>query len=157
MKAAYVRLGLISALFLGWLSYLGYLVAERPAGGMVVLSRPQFLISDLDVVANLKLGSNVATVIDVLYPDTNSARELKGKDIKITNLEDCRPPGDPDLVQRDLKADGEYLLALQDLSSGSEEYRVAPTPPSPGFDHGTPRIYPFTKEVAAQYRQIRKK
>ena len=98
MKAAWVRLVLVSALFIGWLGYLGYLVAERPDGGTVVLSRPQFQVSDLDVVANVKKGSDVVTVTEVLYPHAEAARQLAAKEIKVTNLADCRPPGDRDKV-----------------------------------------------------------
>jgi hypothetical protein len=157
MKAAYGRFVVCLALFVGWLGYLGYLVAERPDGGRLVLSRPQFLVSDIDVVATVKKGSATVTVKDVLYPKDASTRErLKGKEIQVTNLEDCRPPAARPGVTQDVRGDGEYLLPLQDPGPEGKEYRVAVTPPSPGFRHGTPRIYPATSEVIAQYRQIAK-
>jgi hypothetical protein len=157
MNAAYGRFLLCLALFLGWLGYLGYLVAERSRGGDIVLSRPQFLVSDLDVVAAVTKGSDTVTVVDVLHPDDSAARHLKGKQIQVTNLDDCRPPGDPMRPPPpDLQADGNYLLPLQDLGPDGKEYRVVATPPSPGFRYGTPRIYPATPQVLAQYKQIRK-
>ena len=66
MKAAYGRFVLCQALFVGWLGYLGYLVAERPDGGMRVLSRPQILVSDIDVIASVKKGTDTVTIKDVL-------------------------------------------------------------------------------------------
>src|ERR1700691_1338803 len=97
MKAAYFRLALVSLLFLGWLGYLGYLVGERPVGGLVVLSRPQFFVSDLDVVAEVKAGSDKVTVTEVLYPQTTEAQALKGTSIRVTNLKECRPPNRTEL------------------------------------------------------------
>jgi hypothetical protein len=158
MNAAYGRFAFCLALFLGWLGYLGYLVAERPEGNASVLSRPQLLVSDLDVIAFVKKGTDTVKVVDVLYPDDEQARKLKGEEIRIANLDACRPPGDPlDPPPLDLQADGLYLLPLQDPGADGTEYRVATTPPSPGFRHGTPRIYPATPNVRAQYRQIPKK
>jgi hypothetical protein len=144
VRAAHGRLLLCLALFLGWLGYLGYLVAERPAG-YVVLSRPQILVSDLDVVATVHAGSDTATVDDVLFPAGDAARRLKGKQIRVSNLDDCRPPGDPTKHKPDFQGGGPYLLPLQDPGADGKDYRVAVTPPSPGFRFGTPRIYPATR------------
>jgi hypothetical protein len=155
--AAKAWLAVTVVAFVGWLGYLGYLVAERPAGGTVVLSRPQFLVSDLDVVATVKQNSDVVTVREVLYPPDPQAQALKGKEITITNLAACHPPGRGGEANPDRKADGDYLLALQDPGPGGKEYRVTITPPSPGFLTGTPRIYPATHEVLSQYRQIPKR
>ncbi len=61
MRPAVGRLILTIALFVGWLVYLGFLVLCRPhtpdnlrgafAGRPVTVSRPQILVSMLDVVA----------------------------------------------------------------------------------------------------------
>jgi hypothetical protein len=173
MKLARARLILTVILFLGWLGYLSYLVAERPpkrSGDeeFVVLSRPQFLVSELDVVAEIKKGSDEVIVKSVLFPDTDAARQLQGKTIRVTNLAFCHPPDDHKRHWDSLKAeqkknlldvsqDGEYLLALHDPDGEGKEYRVAATPDSPSFMRGTPRAYPATSEVLAQYRQIKKK
>jgi hypothetical protein len=165
MKAARVRLALALAVFLGWLGYLGYLVADRPAkrpgngaeeGEFVVLSRPQFLASDIDVIAKARKGSEVVTVTEVLFPGTDEARAFQGKEIRITNLAECHPPGDRKGAFPDLSADGDYLIPLQDPGPDRNEYSVAKIPLSPGFLLATPRIYPATKDVVAQYGQIRK-
>jgi hypothetical protein len=153
MMAARIRLALSVIAFVGWLGYLGYLVAGR-SPDTLVLSRPQFLVSDIDVVATVKKGSDLVTIQDVLYANDDEAKGLKGKEIKVINLNDCRMPSEP---RADLTADGDYLLPLQDPGPGGKEYRVAVTPPSPGFMQGTPRIYPATHEVLSQYRQIPKK
>jgi hypothetical protein len=152
---AKARFVLALALFLAWLGYLGYLVAQRPRGA-VVLSRPQFLVSELDVVANVKAGSDVVEVVEVLSADTEAAKKLKGSEITVTNLAKCGPPDDLKGERPDLKGDGEYLLALHEVNPDKKEYAVVPTPPSPGFKRGTPRVYPYTKEVAAQYKQVPK-
>jgi hypothetical protein len=165
MTAARVRLALTIVLFVGWLSYLGYLVYDRPerrsAGEhgeaeFVVLSRPQIIVSDIDLVARARPGSDKVTVKEVLYPDTDAARSLVGKEIKITNLDECHAPVEPASGVPDLSQEGDYLLPLQDPGPNSSEYRVTSTPRSPGFAYGTPRIYPISAELLAQYRRIKK-
>lgn len=156
MKLAKIRFALALTLFVGWLGYLGYLVAERPAGGTVVLSRPQFLVSEVDVVGKVKAGSDVVEVVKVLNADVEAVKKLEGQEITVTNLDECRPPDFSKGEHPDLSGNGEYLLPLHEVDAKENVYRVVPTPPSPGFSHGTPRIYPFTKEVEAQYRQIPK-
>jgi hypothetical protein len=152
---AKARFVLALVLFLAWLGYLGYLVAERPRGA-AVLSRPQFLVSELDVVADVKAGSDVVRVVKVLSADAEAANKLEGTEITVTNLGQCGPPADLKGEHPDLKGDGEYLLALHEVNPEKKEYAVVPTPPSPGFPRGTPRVYPYTKEVAAQYKQVPK-
>ncbi len=161
MKAACVRLALVLALFVGWLGYEGYLVRAQKAAGGVVLSRPQLLVADLVVIGDVKRGSDEVTVREILSPTGPEEQRLAGKPIRVTNLEDCRPPPDGKAnTGPDLKGDGDYLLPLQDLDpdakAGAKRYRVAVIPPSPGFSKGTPRIYPATPEVRAQYRQLEK-
>jgi hypothetical protein len=56
MRPAVGRLLIALVLFVGWLGYLGYLVLTRPLttdSQPLVLSRPQALVSELDVVAHL--------------------------------------------------------------------------------------------------------
>lgn len=154
MRAAYGRLAVTALLFLGWLGYLGYLVWAQPAGGFIVLSRPQFLVSDLDAIADVQAESGQVTLVEVLFPRTAETIALEGTQVTVENLKECRPPyEDKDF---DLRGSGRYLLALQDPGPEGKSYRVAVTPPSPGFRRGTPRIYPATDEVLAQYRQIEK-
>lgn len=156
MKAVKGRFVLCLVVFLAWLGYLGYLVAERAQEGAVILSRPQFLVSDLDVIATARSGSDTVTISEVLYPDTAAARQLTSQSIHVSNLDQCRLPGDRTKTVPDLQAEGPYLLALQNPGPDEKDYRVAVTPPSPGFPRGTPRAYPATRGVVAQYRQIQK-
>ena len=52
MKFAAVRLAVAAVLFVGWIGYLGFLV--RTTRHPIVLSRPQFLVSQKDVIATYK-------------------------------------------------------------------------------------------------------
>jgi hypothetical protein len=177
MKLAAERLILTAVLFLGWLGYLTYLVVCRPhtpvgllgafEGRPLTLSRPQFLVSTLDVVAEVsgKKGEKVV-VKEVLFPKSN-APVKPGQEIHVENLADCRPLSDPLAKDAnpppDYSSPGEYLLPLQQLDpNDSHRYGVVPTPPSPGFPtsqgvrDGLPRLYPATKEMLAEYREIAK-
>src|SRR5262249_46698022 len=64
------RLVLAAVLFAAWMGYLGYLVytLPKPVNNMpVVLSRPQFLVSDLDVIGDIDLKEGTVAVRKVLY------------------------------------------------------------------------------------------
>lgn len=139
------------ALFILWIGYLLVLVltTTRP----VVLSRPQFLVSGLDVIADLegaKAGDAVVKVRQVHWPANAETKKLEGETIQVTNLEDCTG----------WHGAGTYILPLVPLSKGS--YQVVRTPPSPGFeplpttDVGRPHIYPATPETLQQLAAIPK-
>ena len=161
MKPAHLRLAACVVLFAAWMGYLFYLVLERPlsaAGTPIVLSRPQFLVSTLDVIARLEGSpSDVSvTVEEVVYPAGNEkAGALAGRRIEVTNVGDCRPAGRPGAAP-DYSGPGLYILPLQPSGSGDKagSYRVTPTPPSPGFVAGTPRIYPATRDARAQLAEV---
>jgi hypothetical protein len=147
MKAAAGRLLLTALLFVGWLAYLAYLVATRPVdadGNLVVLSRPQALVSSLDVVVHLEgIDQPEVTVGEVLYQGAGN-RVSPGDRIVVQNL----------ALSRGFTAPGDYLLLL--LSLGDRFYGVAPTPPSPGYHPGlNPQIYP-ARQALPQYRQVHK-
>jgi hypothetical protein len=176
MRPAVVRLLVAALLFAGWVGYLVYLVVttpRTPAGTPLVLSRPQILVSEFDVVGEVertKMG-DVVKVLTVLYPD--SEKGLEGKQITITNLDQCKalPRADQHTDQKavevppDYSGPGQYLLPLRKVGDGLD-YEVVPTPGSPGYPPnglrlGPPRIYPLLSErvkeqVLAQYRQILK-
>ncbi len=150
MKARALWLIATSVLFLGWLGWLGYLAwtTSRP----IVLSRPQLLISTVDVIAEVqeKAGkpSDHATVLEVHWPPSGPEQKLVGKTIRVVNL----PESEFKWI-----GPGQYILPL--VKDGNA-YRVAEIPPSPGFDsdlHGErPRIYPRTPETIKQLDSIRK-
>jgi hypothetical protein len=181
MKPAVGRVLLTAALFVGWLGYLGYLVVCGPhtpdglrgafEGRPLALSRPQFLVSMLDVRARVdKVTGEDVRVEEVLFPSENAPVKA-GDTIHVENIDKCRPL--PTLLEKDQEppADwtgpGEYILPLQIVERNAERhYEVVPTPPSPGYpprtpllhnvNVGPPRIYPATPEMLAEYKEIAK-
>jgi hypothetical protein len=167
MNLRAARLVLVSALFAGWLGYLGFLVLTRPvtaAGWPLVVSRPQVLTSRIDIVADIDDPNGDLVVEEVLWPE--NAPLKAGDRVKVGRIEECRPmerrAGEP--APKDFSGAGRYLVPLRELAPG--KYEVAPIPPSPGF-HGANeiigqipkepvRIYPATPESLAQYREVRK-
>jgi hypothetical protein len=149
MKPAAGRLILTALLFVGWLGYLGYLVATRPVTGdgrPLVLSRPQALVSDLDVVAHVEGVDRPVVIREVLYQATGK-KLAAGDEIQVQNLVHCRG----------FSGAGEYLLLLRSMGKEGPPYEVAPTPPSPGYsgDLSPPLVYP-APAILPQYRQVRK-
>jgi hypothetical protein len=144
MGSARLRFWLALAAFLLWLSYLGYLVYETRQN-RVVLSRPQFLISTLDVIAEIDSpDTDKVLVKDVHWPPGHE--DLVGKTISVINLAESK---------EDWIGPGEYILPL--VTQGTS-YRVAPLPRSPGFPAYTarPRIYPATPETRRQLQDMQK-
>jgi hypothetical protein len=158
MRPAAARLLLVSALLAGWLVYLGYLVLTRPvtaAGWPLVVSRPQILTSQIDIVAEIGKEGEVK-IEEVLWPE--NAPLKKDDQIKVERIDECHPmPRRADEAPpKDFSGPGRYLVPLRVTRPG--KYEVAPIPPSPGFHGmGEPvRIYPATSEALAQYRQVQK-
>lgn len=154
MKPATLRLGLAAVAFAAWIGWLVYLVysmeSTLPPGVSrpVVLSRPQFLVSSLDVIADLReINTDPAqvTVRRVVWPETKEAQDLVEKQIPVSHLPECRA---------DWLGSGDYILALQSL--GPKGYQVVPLPRSPGFASGRPRIYPSTPDTQEQLQVILK-
>jgi hypothetical protein len=182
MKFAVGRLIVTVILFLSWLGYLSFLVICRPhmpagllgafTGRPLTLSRPQFLVSTLDVVAEVSGDKGEKVIVaEVLFPKSD-APVKPGDEIQVENIGRCRPLSDP-LAEGDPPPDytgpGKYLLPLQPLGVAGQtpdtslpRFEVAPTPPSPGFPTtqgvhvGPPRIYPATPEMLAEYRELAK-
>jgi hypothetical protein len=142
MKARGVRLLLAVSLFVIWTAWLIYLTitTSRP----IVLSRPQFLVSQLDVIALLEKpagNSTQITVKEVCWPQ--SEKKLVGKTITVEGLARCQGFDSP----------GDYILPL---TREGAAYRVTPLPRSPGFlgSMARPRIYPVTRQTRWQLTQI---
>lgn len=177
MKPNVARLILMVLLFFGWLGYLGYLVVCRPhtpdglrgafEGRALTLSRPQLLVSTLDVVAEVSDDESGTVVVkEVLFPKTASPVK-PGDTLHVANLDLCHPVADPVAKDAspppDFNGPGLYLLPLQraEIKEGNR-YQVVPTPPSPGFPSsagisvGPPRIYPATRKMLAEYGEIAK-
>jgi hypothetical protein len=154
LPAPRLRLALAVALFVGWLGWLGYL-AVTMAGDSVVLSRPQLLVSNLHVVADLD-GSADSPADVVMVREASGP--YAGKDVRpglqltIANLH---------AVSRSQgwTGPGRYILPLTRGRDG--KCTITPTPPSPGypFQSGEEltrflRIYPATDAALRQLRQI---
>lgn len=169
------RLLLTVILFVGWLGYLGYLIVCRPhtpdglrgafEGRPVTLSRPQLLVSTLDVIAQVSGDKGEKVVVkDVLFPK-NNAPVKAGDTIQVEHIDLCHPVADPVAKDAapppDYSGPGNYLLPLRPSDKdGGNHYQVVPTPPSPGFPSssgvgvGSRRIYPATKKVLDEYQEI---
>ena len=155
------RLVLTAALFVGWLGYLGYLVATRPltaSNTPLVLSRPQLVSSQIDIVAEISDLHEPVVVVEILYP--NDGPLVVGQKVRVLDLDVCRPQARRDeKTPDDFTGPGKYLIPLRPSRREEGAYEVSPIPTSPGFDasrKATPpvRIYPFNSETAAQYRLI---
>jgi hypothetical protein len=161
LHPAVLRLIAIALVFVGWMAYLAYLVATRPLtsnGTPLVLSRPQILVSEFDVVARVDSTDVDATVTieEVLKPTRDSQLQV-GDMIHVTNLADCHHlvrSATSETSEADWTGPGLYLLPLFEADKDRREYRVVKTPRSPGFSLDLPRIYPATKAALAQYREI---
>jgi hypothetical protein len=140
MKWPTVRLVVATALFIAWLGWLSFLVLT--ASHPVVLSRPQLLVSNLVVVAQIDAAQAAepkVAIKKVSWPDDERASALGGKTIIVTNLAEADGWTGP----------GAYILPLGTDWQG--HFTVISTPPSPGFPKvGKPRIYAATAETLAQ-------
>jgi hypothetical protein len=153
MKRPRLRFLLALALFLAWIGWLTYLVQATNSSLLqvakpVVLSRPQFLVSSLDVLAEVAVidrdPAEVA-VHAVSWPKDKDAEDLVGKKIFVSHLPECRD---------DWTGPGEYILPL--MRFGEKGYQIVPIPRSPGFPYSRPRIYPSTPQTREQLQAIDK-
>jgi hypothetical protein len=159
MKPSRLWLAITAVLFVGWLGWLGWMVwtlrqeAAEGGGQPIILSRPQFLVASVVVTAEVKERADqptTATVTAVHWPRNEETAKLVGRTIDVAGLGGSRGLG----------AAGAYILPLM---GGVNDYRVAPTPASPGFppnasksgEPGPPRVYPSTPHTREQLEQIR--
>jgi hypothetical protein len=147
MKLRRLWLAVTVILFVGWLGWLGYVAAT--ASHPIVLSRPQLMMSTLDVIADVPGAKdrpgNRAIVRQVHWPASQG--NLVGKAIEIVNLPQAKHWTGP----------GSYILCL--VSDGNGKYQVAAIPSSPGYEGWgqAPRIYPATTETLQQLDSIPKR
>jgi hypothetical protein len=160
MKRSRLRLAVAVALFVGWLGWLVYLAATGTDD--VVLSRPQFLVADVHLVADVKGGKTPdaeVTVETVYWAAPDKETPAKGKKITLENLPECG-------ADQGWAGPGRYILALAASRAGTKTvYRVAAIPRSPGYPYGRsmpanrpgpPRIYLSTPSRVRQLEQIEK-
>ncbi len=148
LKSAKIRLALAAVLFAAWIGWLVYLVVTARGVSFsppVVLSRPQFLVSQLDVIAEVERADgnpSEVTIREVSWP--KEEKKLAGEKIRVTNLSKCDGWNGP----------GEYILPL--IKSGKDGYEVTPQPLLPGAGAGRPRIYPSTPQTRQQLQALPK-
>jgi hypothetical protein len=114
-------------LFLGWLSFLGYLVVQTRS--LIVVSRPQLLVSQLAVVGEVSdeggRAARSVKVSRVLWSQDAKDRELTGVTIDVQDLPDVPPT-------HGYRGAGEYVLLLVRGVKGSD-FAITPLPSMPGF------------------------
>jgi hypothetical protein len=137
-------------LFAVWLGYLGFLAVTHGHWKEDltdrVISRPQFLLSQLDVIGTLDSLDDKHVAVSRIINNV-AGKELETPlEINVRNLKDCEGWQGP----------GEYVLALVPPDEAGKAYRVAELPRSPGSRNQTPRIYKLTPEVEAQLKVVPK-
>jgi hypothetical protein len=169
MRPVVLRFVAVAVLFALWIAYLGYLFATLPKSPNdlpPVLSRPQFLVSDFDVVGTIEDKDGTVKVSEVLYSADPNGGPQPGATIKVTNLDRARRlvkiTKDTEEHWEEQKPSalenlplGPCLMPLRRTAAG-DAYEVVPLPPSSGSRFLSPRIYPATAETLAQYKQIGK-
>jgi hypothetical protein len=159
MKAARLRLIVAGVLFFAWMGWLAYLALSASLSPHIVLSRPQFLVSNLDVIAQVdrlpEKGVPASVQITEVHWPPEEKKALQGKTIEVKGLGDSG---------KNWIGPGEYILPL--VRSGSNGYVIAAVPHSPGFppaeyssqpdQRRMYRIYPVTPDTRAQLDAIPK-
>jgi len=135
---------LIALLLLGWLGWLAYL-AWPGTTPREVLSRPQFLVSTLDVIVRIDAAADGRPASPVIVEEALWPAEAKlvGQPLIVANLERCEGWQGP----------GSYILPLV---GQRESHQVALIPRSPGFEGAAraARIYPATPLNRAQWQHL---
>src|SRR5947208_6269522 len=85
---AVVRLVVASVLFAGWIGWLVYLAMTQSQP--IVLSRPQLLVSDLDVIARVDDPGKKVVVEEVYAWHGKKPSITEGDSIDVGNLDRCR-------------------------------------------------------------------
>jgi hypothetical protein len=145
MKPAKLRLALVAIIFLVWIGYLAYLALPSTTS-REILSRAQFLESNLDVIAQVDevegRASEKVVVQEVHWPDKE--KSLVGQALTVTNLtRDCKG----------YSGAGLYILPLVKDKDG-DTYRIAAVPRSPGYEGSLSRAGPIYAATAQNRRQL---
>lgn len=121
------RLLLAGFCFLAWIGYLGYLVSITR--DPVILSRPQFLVADAYVLAELQAGADEdhpkreVKILKVYWAKDDNLKKLVDSTISVRGLDLCESANGWVLP-------GTYILPLTKEKAGYELTRI---PLSPGF------------------------
>jgi hypothetical protein len=139
-------LALAIALFAGWIAYLAFLALT--ASHPVVLSRPQFLVADLWVVADVDGPDKPIKIVDVVYAREEAPE--KGAAIEVRNLSAAKVVRGSEEKQRTTPpGPGRYVLPL---TRDRGAFFVTAVPRSPGYGPPAPDFftYPDSGETRAQ-------
>jgi hypothetical protein len=125
------RLAVAASLFAAWLGYLLMLVLL--SRHTIVLSRPQFLVAEMCVIAEVTGDGGVpdamVTIQNVAWSVRAGADALNGKKIRVTNLAETGPQG--------YEGPGLYILPLNMQSRDKDllgaTWVVTAIPASPGY------------------------
>jgi hypothetical protein len=164
MKRSAWRLAVTAALFVLWISYLAYLAATTTEP--IVLERPQFLVADLYVIADVAAADSkpleTVTVRKIVWAASWADQNLDK--ITVKNLPKCGVKKQPkDGSGLTFPGPGEYILALSHPKD-SNVFMVTLEPRTPGFPGhalhsqielvGAP-IYPVTPQTLEQLQIIK--
>jgi hypothetical protein len=152
-RLALVATALAFFLWIGYLAFLAY-TASHP----IVLSRPQILVSNLIIIAQLQGGAEhpdkTATVVQSVWTADPASQPAAKTTITVGNLEQISA-ADAHHPRGGWRGPGEYILPL--VTAGKDTYRVTPIPPSPGYsgtDADRLRIYPVTPMTREELERI---
>lgn len=125
MQKARIRFIIALGLFAAWIGWLGYLAMGTH--DQIVLSRPQFLVSNLHVIAKLTGDADYAdgaAVVQEVRSATDPAIKIaKGDRLQVENLDLCRH-------ENGWAGPGDYILAL---TWKEKQVSLTLVPSSPGF------------------------
>lgn len=147
-----LRLALAAAVFVGWLSWLGYAVSVNTWRKPELVSRAQLTEAVVLVVATVRTDDEGKPRPQAKVTERLSAGgPTDGTEIIVDNLPSAQPPGQP------FPGPGEYLLPLVPAGAAEHSFRVADLPRSPGYPPARfvrPVIYPWTEAVQVQLRSL---
>jgi hypothetical protein len=145
---------LTGVLFLAWIGYLAYQAITLPRPN-IVLSRPQFLVADLWVVAHIESPDDPVTVKECVYAAEGEEKPADGSTLKVGGLADCkktvRTSKNEIETREEFTGPGDYILPL---TRGSGGYFVTPIPHMTGLTQYGPHIYPLTPETRARLAEM---
>jgi hypothetical protein len=150
---------LTGVLFLAWIGYMAYQAFTLPRPN-IVLSRPQFLVADLWVIAHIENTDDpehpTITVKECVYAAEGEEKPADGSTLKVGNLAECKkmpPTRKSENEPRDESTGpGDYILPLSRRSGGI--YIVTPIPHVQGPTQLHPHIYPLTPETRARLAEM---
>jgi hypothetical protein len=156
MKRSPVLLVVAAVLFAAWIGWLAFLAAPywRTSRPPIILSRPQFLVADLYVVADVHANpaadepDNVVTIKQLAW--SSNPADARHDKIFVTNLSKMD-------AQHGWQGPNEYVLALTRTQGrrGRYVFLVTALPKTPGFPGELGRIYLATPQTLRQLEKLK--